>query len=456
MAGFYLSAAHKSSGKTTLGVAILAALQQRGVAAAPFKKGPDYIDPLWLAMAAGRPCRNLDFHTQSPIEIEALFRTHAQGVAVVEGNKGLYDGMDPKGKDSNAALAKLLGLPVVLVLDCRGTTRGVAPLLMGYQAFDADVRFGGVILNRVGGTRHEGKLVQAVETYTDFKILGSVPEQADLAIVERYLGLVPANESGEADQVIARLGAMAQAHIDLDALAALGPALTPTPPPPSMLESSLRIGIAKDSAFAFYYQDDLDALASAGAELVPINFLSDSTLPALDGLFIGGGFPEQFMVRLEANASLRNAVREAVEAGLPTYAECGGLMYLCRAIQWGDQRSEMAGVLPADVVMGSKPVGRGYVYLQETSEHPWGGTEGSRRIAAHEFHYSSLKGLPEYFTMAYDVERGFGINGRADGVVYRNLLASYSHLRSVGSCRWAQRFVAFVRQCRDKSQGETI
>lgn len=460
MSRFLISAAHKSAGKTSVSIGLCAALVRQGLAVEPFKKGPDYIDPMWLGRAAGRPCRNLDFQMQTPDEIWTQFSHRAAGadVALVEGNKGLYDGLDLEGSNSNAALAHLLELPVVLVLDTRGTIRGVAPLLLGYRQFDPRLRFAGVILNFVAGSRHESKLRAVIEHYTDFPVLGALPRDDALAIHERHLGLVPANEAEAVDARVAALADRVMACVDLAALrqrCAAAP-LPPVPPlPPTAIPGAdgdpVRIAIARDRAFGFYYPDDLDALAAAGAELVPFDTLHDRTLPAVDGLFIGGGFPETSLQALAANTPLRAALRTAIEGGLPTYAECGGLMYLARRLHWQGQSGDMVGVIPAEVHMEARPVGRGYVRLRETGLGPWplppsGG--GGASFHAHEFHYSRLAGLPDGLTYAYRVERGYGIDGDHDGLVLHNLLASYAHLRDVAGNHWTRRFVAHVRRCR--------
>jgi cobyrinic acid a,c-diamide synthase len=217
-------------------------------------------------------------------------------------------------------------------------------------------------------------------------------------------------------------------------------------------EPSIRIGVAMDRAFGFYYADDLEALRAAGAEIVPVNTLEDARLPAVDGLVIGGGFPEVFMAALESNASLRGDIRRAAEAGLPIYAECGGLMYLARSLAWRGHARQMAGVIPGEVVMHDRPVGRGYVRLRETAAHPWPTGSGAE-LRAHEFHYSSLEHLPPDLPFAYEVTRGHGADGRRDGIVIGNVLASYTHLRSVGGNEWAQRFAAFVRRVRAARAG---
>jgi cobyrinic acid a,c-diamide synthase len=518
-----ISAAHKSSGKTTLSIGLCAALRQRGLAVQPFKKGPDFIDPMWLSLATGRDCHNLDFFLMGREEILRTFSARSRGadISLIEGNKGLYDGLSLDGSNSNAALATLLQTPVVLVIDARGMTRGIAPLILGYQAFDKDIRIAGVILNQLGGSRHEAKLRAVIEHYTDIPVLGAVHRDDRLTIVERHLGLVPSNEASEARAKIDAIASLVAGSVDLDrllAIASKAPAFTPpatssppsvpagvreqpahpldgadvhrtsaTPPsrlpqagegsseepspsplprphphslsreageggePSALRATSVRIGIARDAAFAFYYPGDLEALRAAGAELVPINTLHDKKLPDVDALLIGGGFPEVFMTQLEANASLRHQIRLAIETGLPAYAECGGLMYLARSLSWKGKRCEMAGVIPGDVVMHDRPMGRGYVILRETGQGLWPATTTGQtpaEIRAHEFHYSTLENLAPDTVYAYEVLRGTGIDGKHDGIVHKNLFACYAHLRDLENNHWAARFVDFVRRRR--------
>ncbi|MBI3373429.1 MAG: cobyrinate a,c-diamide synthase [Betaproteobacteria bacterium] len=447
---FLVSAAHKSSGKTTLSVGLAAALRRRGLAVQAFKKGPDYIDPLWLALASGRSCRNLDFYIASREEISASYARHGADadVCLVEGNKGLYDGLDLDGSNSNAALAGLLGLPVVLVIDARGMTRGIAPLILGYQAFDPAVRFAGVILNRLGGSRHEAKLRAVIEHYTGVPVLGAVHEDPAIGIFERHLGLVPAYEAEAAAARIEAIVDSVERQVDVGkllertfteqrlAVISTSPRTRPAP--------DVRIGVARDRAFGFYYADDLEALENAGAAIVPFDTLRDGRLTEVDALFIGGGFPECFAAALEANASLRTEIRHRIEQGTPVYAECGGLMYLARSISWKGERREMVGAIGADVVMQDRPTGRGYVRLEAAAAHPWGMKPG-QEICAHEFHYSSLENADPGLAYAYRVRRGHGIDGERDGIVVNNVLASYAHLRGAGSCDWPARFVQFAR-----------
>jgi cobyrinic acid a,c-diamide synthase len=460
MSRFLVSAAHKSSGKTTITVGLCAALSAQGLAVQPFKKGPDYIDPMWLGQASGRDCFNLDPYLMTPEQITTCFTRDAAlaDIRIVEGNKGLYDGLALDGSNSNAALAQLLDLPVVLVLDARGMTRGIAPLILGYQAFDPRIRIAGVILNQLGGDRHESKLRAVIEHYTDVPVLGAIGHDPRLAVVERHLGLMPNHELDDAAQRVRAMGELIAAQVDLPRVLQIAANVAPLPSTPSPQPAAvsviqdppqprIRIGLARDKAFGFYYPDDLLALEHAGAEIVPFDTLQDACLPEVDGLFIGGGFPEMFMSQLQANVALREGIRTAIEAGLPVYAECGGLMYLARTLRWQDRVYDMVGALPADVVMHERPVGRGYVELGVTPDAPWPTMVGAApsTLRGHEFHYSSLENLAPDLKFAYRVVRGHGVDGQRDGIVYRNVLASYAHLRSGAGTDWAPRFVAFVR-----------
>jgi cobyrinic acid a,c-diamide synthase len=456
-ARLFIAAAHKSSGKTTLSLGLCAALRQQGYRVQPFKKGPDYIDPLWLSQAAGRLCFNLDFYTMQHQEIIDKFLHHSRDadITLIEGNKGLYDGLDLHGNNSNAALARLLQTPVILVIDCRGITRGVVPLLLGYQQFEPETPIAGVILNQVGGARHASKLQQAIDYYTDLPVVGRVEKNPALLLSERHLGLMPCNESPAAAQQIQAIAAVVAEQVDLAAchrLAQQAPAFNTVQKQAVVVKTDVRIGIVQDAAFGFYYPDDLQALTRNGAKLITINALQDAHLPEIDGLFIGGGFPETQMPTLAANKNLRLAIKQAVENGLPVYAECGGLMYLGRQICWHGHCYPMTGALAFDTVMAEKPQGRGYVQLKETGAGLWPLRDAQGQLGhfpAHEFHYSRIENLsPALNHFAYQVERGYGITGQHDGLVYKNTLACYAHLRDVANNPWTQRFVAFVRQHR--------
>jgi cobyrinic acid a,c-diamide synthase len=352
---------------------------------------------------------------------------------------------------------------VILVVDVMGITRGVAPLVLGYQVFDREVAIRGVILNRVASARQEGKLRQALERYTDLPVIGAIGRDPTLIVEERHLGLTTPDETEASNETMSRLRLALEHGVDLDRVMAIArsapldwlasvDAALPSKGAAVPARPDLRIAVARDAAFGFYYPDDLEALQQAGAELVFFDALRDARLPDADGLFFGGGFPETQMSLLAANKGLRMQVRQAAQAGVPIYAECGGLMYLTRSIAWGGQVHEMVGFIPADTVMHGVPQGRGLVVLEETDASPWPpstapavGGRGSR-LFAHEFHYAALKNLDPASRFAYRVIRGQGIDGQHDGIVKGNVLAGFCHLRSTerGGC-WARRFVAFVR-----------
>ena len=452
MARLFLSATHKSSGKTTISIGLAAALGRQGLQVQTFKKGPDYIDPMWLKRASGRPCYNLDFNTQTRAEILTTFTRCARAAdfALIEGNKGLHDGVDVEGSDSSVALAKLLRAPIVLVVDACGMARGVAPLVLGYAAFDRDARIAGVILNKVGSERQTAKLRRALERYTDIPMLGAVGRNEGIVVRERHLGLTTPGETHESDAIVESARDAVARSVDLTRVreiaanaeaipAALAPIVRPR-------TQDVRIAVARDEAFGFYYEDDLEAFARAGARLAFFDALRDERLPDCDGLFIGGGFPETHAARLAANASMRESIRAAIANRLPTYAECGGLMYLSRSIAWGDERHPMVGAIPADARMHGRPQGRGLVVLEETGKAPW--RVGGGAFPAHEFHYAALEDLAPEIEFAYRVRRGAGVDGRRDGVVIGSVMASFSHLRDTLAHPWVESFVDFARSKR--------
>ncbi len=452
MSRLYISAAHKSSGKTTVSIGLCAAWREAGKTVQAFKKGPDYIDPHWLGRASGRACYNLDFYTMQRNEILRCLTQHSRGagLTLIEGNKGLYDGLDLDGSNSNAALASLTATPVILVLDARGMTRGIAPLILGYQAFDRNIHIAGVILNQLGGSRHEAKLRSVIEHYTDVKVVGAIHRNPDFGIDERHLGLVPSHEDPYADRKIAMLADSVRQQVNLQQLFDLGKqadALHDDPIPPDISsppEADVRVGIVKCGAFGFYYPDDLQAFRQQGAQLIDIDVTTETALPELDALFIGGGFPETHLPLLQANTAMRHAIKQVIDAGMPVYAECGGLMYLARSITWQQQHGEMVGAIDADIIMEPRPQGRGYVRLQSSDCHPW--LPAGVDISAHEFHYSRFRQTPENADFAFRVERGTGIDGAHDGYRYKNLLACYAHQRHTDANPWVKHFVQFIRQ----------
>ncbi len=456
MAHFMISAAHKSSGKTTISLGLIELLRRRGLRVTCCKKGPDYIDPIWLSLAAGNACRNLDTFIASEEEVIEEFHAASSNadITLIEGNKGLYDGVALDGSNSNAAVAKLINAPVILVIDCRGMTRGIAPLLLGYQMFDNSIRISGVILNRVGGRRHESKLRASVEHFTDIPVLGAIHEQYEIRIAEQHLGLVPGNEFTAAQRNIKTIADSLSGQLDLDRILKIAYSSAPvaktiTLKPDYRISGSfrgLRVAIARDKAFGFYYPGDLQAFKNFGAELSEFDSLSDTQLPKdIDAIFIGGGFPERHAASLAANKALMSDIRNKIEAGLPAYAECGGLMYLCDSITWQGQTHQMAGLISAECTVHSKPQGRGYVKLQASNHRLWPESRFQQPIIhAHEFHYSRLESIPEGCKFAYRLSRGTGLDGSNDGLIYKNLVASYTHMRHTNANPWVLNFLSFI------------
>ena len=453
MNSLFISAAHKSSGKTIFSIGLTRLLSDFNYNVQAFKKGPDYIDPSWLTLASRSKCYNLDFNTQTKSEIKNFFESKKSHFNLIEGNKGLYDGVSNKGQDDNSALAILLKSPVILIIDTEGITRGIAPLLQGYLNFNKKCNIKGVVLNKVKTERHEGKLINAVNNYTDLKILGSIRKNTELIISERHLGLVPANEKNLAEDKISYLAKIISNSLDIKNFKDIGlkiekqnKIIAERKLNNISTKKNIKIGIFKDKSFGFYYHDDLENFKKLGVDLVPINSIKEKILPKIDGLFIGGGFPEIYAKQIEKNKSLINSVRKYINDGFPVYAECGGLMYLTKSIKHNKKEFKMAGVLPAKTIMNKRPVGRGHVKVQSLKNHPWG-FKNSLIINAHEFHHADLildKSKKKSF--AYKVNRGHGIDGAFDGFVYKKLLANFSHLRHTRKSPWIKYFVNFVRE----------
>ncbi len=436
------------SGKSVVSVGLIAALKSRGKGVVPFKKGPDYIDAGWMTKAAGQPCYNLDPYLMSPEVIVTSFQRHIHGnsFAIVEGNRGIFDGVNPAGDYSTGELALQLDLPVLLVVNCSKTTRTVAALVLGCQAFDPRIHFAGVILNQIATPRHESIIRQALEKYTDLPVLGIMPRLSQDIFPMRHLGVTPHQEYAAAGEAVERLAALAETHFDMDGIIAtmrpVGAIPPETPSIPVSAEEQLTIGVLRDAAFQFYYEENLEALKAAGARLVTIDALTSRELPLdLDGLYIGGGFPETSARQLADNASFRQSVRANIDAGLPVYAECGGLIFLGRSIILNDQEYPLAGVFPVTFTLSDKPQAHGYSTFtveQANSFYPVG-----TRIKGHEFRYSivhSWDGAAE--DLVLKMERGTGFQEGRDGLVKNNVLALYTHVLSSGAPQWVEGFIA--------------
>jgi cobyrinic acid a,c-diamide synthase len=442
------------SGKTTFTLGLLRAFARQGITVQPFKKGPDYIDASWHTASAGCTCRNLDSFFMRKQEICSSVANQSLGknITIIEGAMGLYDGLDMQGSSSTAEIAKVTRSPVLLVVDMTRITRSIAAIVMGYQHFDPDVQIVGVVLNKVARARHEKMAREAIEEFCKIPVVGAIPKDSNLCIPDRHLGLVTNCEMAETDKLLDYLADVICEHVDLAKVLTLAQSapelqlfaesLVPNLAKYAQKNKSFtpKIGIIQDAAFSFYYPENLEALKGMGADVAPINALLDNQLPEdLDGLYIGGGFPEVFAAKLEENKVLRREIKLAGENGLPIYAECGGLMYLGRSIRTPSQSFEMVGLLPFDTQMESKPQGHGYTIMEAIPDQPWFDEEAE--IKGHEFHNSRVINLDPNVKFGLTVKRGYGIDGRYDGICYKNVFATYNHIHALSCPEWAERMV---------------
>ncbi len=447
--GLIISGLRGGSGKTILSLSIISYLNiKKGLRVIPFKKGPDYIDAGWLSLVAGNPCYNLDSYLIPPERLVESFILHSTGdISIVEGNRGIHDGMDSEGTHSTARLSKLLGLPVILIIDCTKTTRTAAALVLGAMNLDRDVRIGAVVLNQVFGKRHESVIRQSIERYCGVPVVGAIPRLSYQELPERHMGLIPAHEHSEKQRVIDLSLKIAEQYLDMEAILKLGGDIVRkseegngrtfsrpdfSNPAPS---GPVKIGIVKDPAFQFYYEENLEELKNRGAELIEINALTDSGLPEIDCLYIGGGFPETNAIGLSKNLEFMNSLRLAIEKGLPVYAECGGMMYLGREIIYNNKAYPMTGIIPLSFVMNDRPVSHGYTLLEVTGPNPF--YPQGLMIRGHEFHYSRPVS-PGDLRFSFTMKRGDGIMNKMDGICYKNLLATYTHVHAYGTPEWAE------------------
>jgi cobyrinic acid a,c-diamide synthase len=415
-----IAGTHSGVGKTTVTLGLMAALKRRGLKVAPFKVGPDFIDPSHHAAVCGRPSRNLDPFMMG---LDGLKRSFCSGivdadVAVIEGVMGLYDGMDSGETGSTAQVAKSLAVPVVLVLDVHGMSRSAAAVELGFTKFDSDVSIAGTILNRVGSDRHLSMLQGSLR----LPILGALPIRKEVEMKSRHLGL----EMGfETEHDLDALASLVEDHVDLDLLLELTCSPCQGQQPEPEPSDSVRIGIALDEAFCFYYHENLCELRRRGARLVFFSPIHDS-LPDIDGLYIGGGYPELHSENLEGGAA-RTQIKHASEDGMPIYGECGGLIYLSEGIisdGSGKSRSKMVGALPATTIMTTKLQALGYVEADVVQQNPV--VRLGSVIRGHEFHYSRIE-CGDDARFAYRLRRGKGIKEGCDGLVEHGTMGSYLH-----------------------------
>jgi len=439
------------SGKSVVSVGLTAAFSAKGRRVVPFKKGPDYIDAGWMQLAAGRKCYNLDPYLVPEETLRESFYHHSQGadIALLEGNRGLYDGVTADGGYSTAELAVLLDMPVLLVVNCTKVTRTVAAMVLGCMHLDPRVNIRGVVLNNVATERQRKLITEAVERYTGLPVVGAIPRMTRDIFPMRHLGMVPYQEYTDSGGALQFLIDTVTANLDLARIEELMVMFSPNPSPTLTLPATVapggvRIGILRDAAFQFYYSENLEALTRAGAELVTINALQDEVLPELDGLYIGGGFPETSARGLAANERFRNSIREAADGGLPVYAECGGLIYLGESIVLEGEEYPLTGIFPVRFGMAKKPQAHGYTEFIVEKENPFYPVGLS--VKGHEFRYSTvLDWERESIGMALRMKRGRGFGEQQDGLLYKNVLAMYTHVHADGTPEWA---VGVVERCR--------
>lgn len=438
---------HKGgAGKTLLSLALIALLRERGLKVSPFKKGPDYIDAGWLGKVAGQPCRNLDlFLFDEKTNLQIFYAgSKDSDIAIIEGNRGLYDGVDVEGSCSTAGLARLLRAPILLVLDCTKVTRSIAALLKGFIEFEKDINIVGVFLNHIVRSRHESLIRSAIERYVGIPVLGVIP-RLRRQLPERYLGLITHFEEEDL-AFVEELKENLKTNADIDRV------LEFARQSPLILHrdeeeiipccSGIRIGVFWDPAFQFYYPENLEMLESLGGELCYIDSMRDHSLPSgVSGLYIGGGFPELYAESLAQNKGLREDVRHFAESGMPIYAECGGLMYLGRYVEYGEKKFPLAGILPISFRVDKRPHGHGYVIARVVEDNPY--FQKGEIVKGHEFHYSypSEFELREEVKVVFSLEKGQGLGNNRDGIIYRNVFASYTHIHVFSVKYWAERFL---------------
>lgn len=436
---FLIAGTHSGVGKTTVTLGLMAALRKRGLKVQPFKVGPDFIDPSHHSAICGRPSLNLDTYMMGVDGVRRSFKNGIEGadVAVVEGVMGLYDGVDATEIASTAHVAKALDIPVVLVINVHGQSRSAAAMELGYISFDPSVRIEGTILNRVGSERHLSMLRSSMAK----PIMGALPRRQEISLPSRHLGLEMGFESRHDMDALARL---MEDHSDLDEMLKLSLDLNWDCDIQSRAVPhegrSVRIGVARDEAFCFYYQENFNELARLGAEIVPFSPMRDD-LPEVDGLYIGGGYPELYAEQLEGSRC-RDQIRAASEDGMPIYGECGGLIYLSQGIvEDNEKEHRMVGALPATTIMTKKLQALGYVEAEVVNSNPV--VEQGLIVRGHEFHYSRVEAQPDA-RFAYKLRRGKGIRDGWDGMFEHSTLGGYLHTHF-----YSYPVQRFIESCRD-------
>jgi cobyrinic acid a,c-diamide synthase len=456
------------SGKTLVSCGLIRCLRERGLEVSAFKKGPDYIDPAWLSLASHRPARNLDTYLMgfSKARESFLRKGSPDGFNVIEGNRGLFDGVDVSGTHSTAELAKLLKAPVIIVQNVSKVTRTAAASILGCVELDSEIRVAGVILNNVANERHAKLVGDAIEDATGIPVLGSIPRlSGKFVLPSRHLGLITPGEFERSLLFLREARSTVEGNVDVARIIAVAKSA-----PVLECESvngdennsgcdggsrpKVRIAYFKDESFSFYYPENLEMLEAAGAELIPISPARGTLRGELDALYIGGGFPEMNLTTLISNREMISAVKSAAEDGLPIYAECGGLIYLAESIEWNGREYSLSGVLPIKVSMDARPQGHGYCEAFVDRDNPF--FELGTVIRGHEFHYSKIVEHHPEIETSFALSRGVGCFEKRDGLTYKNVFASYMHLHATSCPEWASGVVSVAEKYKKSKKAGSL
>ncbi len=433
------------SGKTAVSCGLISCFLNKGMNVSGFKKGPDYIDAAWMSLALGKPARNLDTYMMGDRKVKGSFYKNActDGINIIEGNRGLFDGVDDKGIYSTAELAKLLKSPVIIIMNVCKVTRTAAASILGCKTMDPDLNIKGVILNRVAGDRHEKVIRRSIEEITGVPVIGAIPKlPCNKILPSRYLGLMTPGELEHNSSFLNELEKIVKNNLDVKnviEIAGNAPSfefdnVDDLIQPKCYQPVDVKIGYFHDQAFSFYYPENLEMLRAEGAELIPISSVHNTFFDDLDALYIGGGFPEINLNKISMNRGMIAAIKKMAEDGLPIYAECGGLMYLASEIIWKERKYSLSGVLPIVISMNDKPQGHGYSEMIVDSENPF--YEIGTVIKGHEFHYSKISEYDPGLESCLAVSRGCGCLDGRDGLIYKNVFASYLHVHSLATPEW--------------------
>ncbi len=452
------------SGKTVISCGLLECFSDKGLGVTAFKKGPDYIDPAWLSLASRKPARNLDTYLMGFESVRESFLKYAGGddINVVEGNRGLFDGVDSSGTHSSAELAKLLRAPVVVVLDITKVTRTAAATILGCVKLDPELKIAGVILNRAANDRHARVVKDAVKSVTGLPVFGAIPRLSGrLILPSRHLGLIMPGEFQPSLFFLQEAKRVIEDNVDISGIAEAAksaPSMERVQSPVSEKVAGgcaqegdrLRIAYFRDESFSFYYPENLEMLEAAGAETIPVSPSREVLGGDFDALYIGGGFPEMNLTSLTLNREMIVAVRELAVKGFPIYAECGGLIYLAKSIEWNGKKYPLAGVLPVTVRMNERPQGHGYCEALVDTDNPF--FKVGIRIKGHEFHYSGIVRRSPEIDTALSLSRGVGCFDGRDGLKYRNVFASYMHIHATSCPEWISGMISCARKYKDSKK----